>query len=142
MNRFGETIVYERHDLRFSYRQSSLDELAIVSADFELEKEDSQALTKRMQTLWIVKKASHPQGSQSMGCIFKDVGGISAASLIEQAGLKTAQSGQARISDVNANFIVAHPGARASDVIRLIEQLRTGVAERLGISLETELEVW
>ncbi|MGE0757671.1 MAG: UDP-N-acetylmuramate dehydrogenase [Pirellulaceae bacterium] len=142
MDRLGEMIVHERSDLRFAYRESSLDELVILQAEFALEEEDAEALTKRMQTLWIVRRSSQPQGTLNMGCIFKDVGGISAASLIEQAGLKYAQVGQAAVSDVNANFIIARPGAKAADVVSLIELLRSGVAERLGIALEAEIQIW
>lgn len=142
MDRLGEMIVHERSDLRFAYRESSLDELVILQAEFALEEEDAEALTKRMQTLWIVRRSSQPQGTLNMGCIFKDVGGISAASLIEQAGLKYAQVGQAAVSDVNANFIIARPGAKAADVVGLIELLRSGVAERLGIALEAEIQIW
>jgi UDP-N-acetylmuramate dehydrogenase len=142
MTRAGDIVIHQRQDLRFAYRQSSLDELVILSAEFELEKEDSEALTKRMQKLWIVKKAGQPQGGMSMGCIFKDVGGISAASLIEQSGLKSAQMGHAAVSETNANFIIAQPGAKSSDVVSLIDRLRNGVAERLGVALETELQIW
>lgn len=142
MTRAGEIIVHEPEDLRFAYRQSSLDELVILSAEFELDQDDAQALTKRMQKLWIVKRSTQPQGGLSMGCIFKDVGGVSAASLIEQAGLKTAQVGHAAVSEVNANYIIAHPGSKAADVLGLIDRLRNGVAERLGVALETELQIW
>lgn len=142
MTRAGDIVVHQRQDLRFSYRQSSLDELVILAAEFELDKEDSQALTKRMQKFWIVKKSSQPQGGLNMGCVFKDVGGISAASLIEQSGLKSAQVGQAMVSDANANFIIAQPGAKSRDIVALIERLRTGVAERLGVALETDLQIW
>lgn len=142
MTRAGDIVIHQRNDLRFAYRQSSLDELVILSADFELDKEDSQALTKRMQKLWIVKKAGQPQGGLNMGCIFKDVGGISAASLIEQSGLKSAQMGHASVSEANANFIIAQPGAKSGDVIALIDRLRNGVAERLGVALETEIQIW
>ena len=105
-------------------------------------REDVAVLTKRMQKLWIVQKSLQPQGNLNVGCIFQDVGGIRAASLIEQAGFKSAQVGQASISDLNANFIVAQPQAKSRDVIELIERLRNGVAERLGIALEAELEIW
>jgi UDP-N-acetylmuramate dehydrogenase len=142
MTRAGDIVIHQRQDLRFAYRQSSLDELVILSAEFDLDKEDSEALTKRMQKLWIVKKAGQPQGGMGMGCIFKDVGGISAASLIEQSGLKSAQMGHAAVSETNANFIIAQPGAKSADVIALIDRLRNGVAERLGIALETELQIW
>ena len=142
MTRTGDTIIHEGSDLRFAYRQSSLDELVILSADFGLEREDVATLTKRMQKLWIVQKSLQPQGNLNVGCIFQDVGGVSAASLIEQAGFKSAQVGQARVSELNANFIVADSQAKSRDVIELIERLRNGVAERLGVALETELQIW
>lgn len=142
MNHNGEVVVNEGTDLRFAYRQSSLDGLIILSADFELEPEDVATLTKRMQTLWIVQKSHQPQGNVNVSSIFQDVGGVSAASLIEQAGYKSAQVGQATVCDLNANFIVANPEAKSRDVIELIDRLRNGVAERLGIALETGLQIW
>jgi UDP-N-acetylmuramate dehydrogenase len=142
MTRGGETLVQEGSDLRFAYRQSSLDELVILSAEFALEREDAASLTKRMQKLWIIQKSLQPQANQNIASLFQDVGGISAASLIEQAGFKSSQVGGVALSDLNANFVVADPQARSADVIELIERLRTGVAERLGIALESQLEIW
>ena len=40
-----------RDELVFAYRESSLDELAILSAAFQLEVDDPEELTKRMQIL-------------------------------------------------------------------------------------------
>ncbi len=142
MKRTGEILTHDRDDLNFAYRQSSLDELVILNAQFELEPEDPQQLTKRMQKLWIVKKASQPMSNQNTGCIFKDPGGISAASLIDQAGLKGAHVGEAELSERDANFIVAKAGATTSEVLELIEMIRNQVADRLGVELELELQVW
>lgn len=142
MTRSGEVVQRQRDELVFAYRESSLDELAILSAEFELDAEDPEQLTKRMQQQWIVKKASQPLGHQSAGCIFKNPRGMSAGMLIDQAGLKGARIGGAEVSDRHANFIVAEPGASSQDVLRLIELVRSRVADRLGIELETEIEVW
>jgi UDP-N-acetylmuramate dehydrogenase len=142
MTRAGEILQRSREELVFAYRESSLDELAILSAQFELEREDPQELTKRMQKQWIVKKANQPLGHQSAGCIFKNPRGMSAGMLIEQAGLKGARQGQAEVSDRHANFIVADPGATTADVLKLIERVRERVLDRLGIELETEIEIW
>ena len=60
MTRTGEILHRNREDLVFAYRQSSLDELVILNAEFQLEEEDPQELTKRMQKQWIVKKAGQP----------------------------------------------------------------------------------
>src|SRR6478609_4945397 len=142
MTRAGEVIERSREELVFAYRESSLDELVILSAKFELEAEDPEVLTKRMQKQWIVKKASQPLGHQSAGCIFKNPRGMSAGMLIEQAGLKGTRVGHAQVSERHANFIVASPSATSDDVLKLIEEVRERVLERLGIELETEIEVW
>ena len=142
MTRSGEIIERQRDELVFAYRESSLDELAILSAEFELETEDSEELTKRMQQQWIVKKASQPLGHQSAGCIFKNPRGMSAGMLIDQAGLKGTRIGGAEVNDRHANFIVAEPGAASQDVLRLIELVRSRVADRIGIELELEIQVW
>jgi UDP-N-acetylmuramate dehydrogenase len=142
MTRAGEVFQRERDELVFSYRQSSLDELAILACQFQLEEDDPQELTKRMQTQWIVKKAAQPLGDKPAGSIFKNPRGISAGMLIEQAGLKGTRVGGAEVSDRNANFIVVSPEATSTDVLKLIELVRSRVAEHLGVELETEIEVW
>jgi len=142
MTRSGELLVRERDDLTFAYRESSLDELVIVEAEFELEQEDPEELTKRMQKYWIVKKAAQPLGHQSAGCIFKNPRGMSAGMLIDQAGLKGSRVGGAEVSDLHANFVVADSSATTQDVLRLIDLIRSRVAERLGVELETEIEIW
>ncbi len=143
MTRTGQLIERQRGDLVFAYRHSSLDELVILEATFELERDDPDELTKRMQKQWIIKKASQPLGSQSAGCIFKNPRGMSAGMLIDQAGLKGTRVGGAEVSQHHANFIVAERGATTSDdILRLIELVRDRVAERLGVELELEIEVW
>jgi UDP-N-acetylmuramate dehydrogenase len=142
MNRHGETVTHTREELQFSYRQSSLDDPVILQAEFALEQEDPNELTKRMQRAWIVKRATLPQGNVNAGCIFKDVGGISAASLIEEAGLKASRVGEATVCPQNSNFVVTNANATSDHVLQLIEVLREGVAERLGVALEPQIEIW
>jgi UDP-N-acetylmuramate dehydrogenase len=142
VTRGGEILERTRDELVFAYRESSLDELVILEAKFELEPDDPQELTKRMQKQWIIKKANQPLGHQSAGCIFKNPRGMSAGMLIDQAGLKNTRYGQAEVSDRHANFIITEAGATSDDVLRLIDLVRERVAERLGIDLEMEIEIW
>src|SRR3954467_3950110 len=103
-----EVQVRDRDDLSFAGRDSNLDEPVILSAEFELETDDPETVVRRMRRIWIVKKENQPYGHQSSGCIFKNVNAdISAASLIDQAGLKGARYGGAEVSERHANFIVA-----------------------------------
>ncbi len=142
MTRLGEIHTRQKEDLFFAYRQSSLDELVILDAMFQLERENPEELTKRMQKQWIVKNANQPSANQRAGCIFKNPRGMSAGMLIDQAGLKGTRVGQAEISEVHGNFIVAGEGATSEDIRQLIEQVRHRIAERLGVELETEINIW
>jgi len=142
MTRSGEILQRDREDLVFAYRQSSLDELVILSAEFQLEEEDPEPLTKRMQKQWIVKKAGQPLSHQNVASVFKNPRGMSAGMLIDQAGLKGASSGAVEVSQRYPNFIIANEGSTSQDVLRLIDMIRSRVAERLGVELETELEIW
>ena len=83
-------------DFVFAYRQSSLDELVILSAEFDLEEEDPVEVTKRMQKQWIVKKANLPMAHENTGCIFKNPRGISAGMLIDQCGHEGTRVGGAK----------------------------------------------
>jgi UDP-N-acetylmuramate dehydrogenase len=142
MTNTGEICQRSRDELVFAYRESSLDELVILGAQFQLDQENPDELTKRMQKQWIVKKAAQPLDHQSAGCIFKNPRGMSAGMLIDQVGLKGIRVGGAEVSDRHANFIVAHEGATSEDVLKLIEQVRERVLDKLGIELELEIQVW
>ncbi len=142
VTRTGEVLEREHQDLVFAYRQSSLDELVILSAQFELEEEDPNELTKRMQKQWIVKKANLPLADENTSCIFKNPRGMSAGMLIDQSGLKGERIGGVEVSQRHANFFVARPGATARDVLQLIDVVRNRVADRMGVELETEIEIW
>jgi UDP-N-acetylmuramate dehydrogenase len=138
----GDVIVRTRDEMHFSYRSSSLDDLVILEAVFHLDEDDPADLARRMQKTWILKKQSQPMGHQSAGCVFKNPRGVTAAELIDQAGLKGTRIGGAVVSDRHANFIIAEPECTAQDVMRLIDLIRSQVHERLDVELERELKVW
>ena len=75
---------------------------------------------------------------KSAGCAFKNPSGDSAGRLIDAAGLKGLQVGQAKVSAEHGNFIVNLGGATAADVVELLEQLRL----RVEVPLTTEWELW
>ncbi|MGC8640529.1 MAG: UDP-N-acetylmuramate dehydrogenase [Isosphaeraceae bacterium] len=135
--------VRDRDDLSFADRESNLDEPVILDAEFELGHEDPEAVVRRMRKIWIIKRESQPYGHQSSGCIFKNpTTDVSAGALIDQAGLKGARFGGAEVSDRHANFIVAHPGAKASDILHLIDQIQQRVWQQFGYDLELQLQIW
>jgi UDP-N-acetylmuramate dehydrogenase len=142
MDERGEVETRQRDELRFAYRSSNLDEPVLLAADFELEADDADAIVKRMRRAWIQRQAGQPLSFQAAGRIFKNPRGLNAAQLIEQAGLAKTRVGGAEVSDRNPNFIVAHSGASARDVLRLIDLVRSRVKERFAVDLELEIAVW
>ena len=138
----GQKFVRDAEDLKFAYRTSGISDLIILEAELTLSHEDPEEIARRMRKLWIMKKSTQPLSFQSAGCIFKNPRGLSAGALIEQAGLKGTRVGQCEVSDRHGNFIVTYEGATSEDVLRLIDLVRTKVAEKHGIDLELEVQVW
>lgn len=142
ITRCGETVTRSRDEMVFGYRDSSLDELVIIEAVFELEQADPSALTKRMQKQWIISKATQPGGQERQGQIFRNPRGMSAGMLIDQAGLKGSAVGGAAVSEKHANYFVAGDEATSDDLLKLIDLVRSRVVDRMGIELELAIEIW
>lgn len=142
MTRSGEIKTRSADEMNFGYRQSSLSELVILNATFAFEKEDPVELTKRMQKLWISKKASSPGTASRSAYLFKDPGGVTAASLIEDAAQKQLLKGGLRLDQKNANFLIADPGATSENAVEFINEIKDNVAAKLGVNLEIGIEIW
>jgi UDP-N-acetylmuramate dehydrogenase len=142
LTRNGELFERGQDDLSFAYRQSSLDELAIITAEFELEREDPRELTRRMQKTWIVKQSTQPNGNQGTCLLFKDPIGVSARELMEQADLKNLAVGGVSLYERNLNFAVVAEGASCRDVMQLMDQVRRRVLDSAGVELEPTVDVW
>ncbi|MBI3332791.1 MAG: UDP-N-acetylenolpyruvoylglucosamine reductase, partial [Candidatus Omnitrophica bacterium] len=104
--------------------------------------DDPKRIQDRVQRLWAFKRRTQDWTAPSAGCIFKNPSGTRGAGwLIERAGLKGYQIGQALISPVHANFILNRGAARAGDVLSIIEEARARVQRAFGVELELEVQV-
>lgn len=138
----GKVQVRTREELTFAEHQSDIDEPVILSVVFEMDRDDPQAILKRMRKAWILRKSAEPLSFQPAVRIFRDPPGQTAAALIDRAAMTKTRVGGAELSERNSNYVVAHPGTTATDILNLIDQVRTRVKERTGVSLERELHVW
>lgn len=138
----GDVLERSREEMNFAYRQSTLNELVILQAKFKFETDDPGRLTRRLQKLWIARRAQQPLSQENAAYVFKDHGGDVASKLIDLAGLKGTRVGQVEISSRDSNFIVANPGASSDDVKRLIDLIRSRVKDRLAVDLELSLRIW
>jgi UDP-N-acetylmuramate dehydrogenase len=142
MLRDGTTENRSGGSLAFESRWSNLDDCIIIGCLLELDEEDPERLTKRMQKQWIVERAEQPAGTRTVAMMFKDPLGTSAESLIVQAGARDLRVGEASVHGPHANYLVASPRCPSEDVRALIELVRSKVRERLGVELTPQIEVW
>ncbi len=138
----GKVQVRNRDELTFTEHQSDIDEPVILSVVFELDKNTVESILKRMRKAWILRKASEPLSFQASVRLFRNPPGHTAATLIDRAGMTKARVGGAELSERNSNYVVAHPGTTAADILQLADRVRTRVRERAGTELERELHVW
>ena len=138
----GHLETWSGAQLGFGYRTSAVKDEIVLSARLELAEDDPVRIGRRFDECFESKTRSQPLAERSAGCIFKNPQGQSAGALIDQAGLKGAKWGGARVSKRHANFIVAEEGATASDVIRLINLIRERVRKVFGTELQIEVEIW
>jgi len=123
--------------LGLSYRRSTLPPGALITR-VRLELTPSSPERVRTKLAQVDAARRGQPKTKSAGCAFKNPAGDSAGRLIDAAGLKGLQVGQARVSPEHGNFIVNLGGATAADVAALLTQIRT----RVGAPLETEWELW
>jgi len=132
----------ERSELRFAYRHVELPGGAVVvAASFATEADAPERIRERQQRGMARRRATQPVDQPSCGSVFVNPPGDFAGRLIEAAGLKGARAGGAMISELHANFIVNTGGARAADVLALIERARAAVRAQSGVALETEVRI-
>jgi UDP-N-acetylmuramate dehydrogenase len=140
--RRGEMMTVLKKDAEFSYRHSAFEHDIVLNASFHLPKGDREELAKRRRELILKRNETQPLELPNSGSMFKNPPNTFAARLIEQAGLKGKRIGNAQISEKHANFIVNLGGAKAADIVQLLELARRTVYQNSGIQLELEVRLF
>ncbi len=142
VDRQGELHRRRREDYRIGYRSVvGAAEEWFVDALLCLQPGDRVAGQARVRGLLQQRAASQPTQLPSCGSVFRNPPDDFAARLIEAAGLKGEQIGQAQVSHKHANFIVNLGGARATDIEALIRYVQQRVQECHGVRLEPEVQI-
>jgi UDP-N-acetylmuramate dehydrogenase len=135
---------FSKEDCKFSYRNSIFKNnpnLIITSAILELKKDSEENVKQKIKNNLSKRMSKQPKGF-SIGSIFKNGEDFSAGELIEKAGLKGLQIGDAKISDEHANFIINLGKATSDDVLELIKIVKKEVKEKFSIDLEEEIKIF
>jgi len=128
--------------LGFAYRTCTLPAAAVATRiEFALRRGDVAESERTMQEDRRRRRSTQPLDRPSFGSTFTNPPGDFAGRLVEAVGLKGHRIGGAMWSEVHANFVVNLGGARARDVLALVNLARSRVKERFGIVLETEVRL-
>ena len=141
MDRKGKVSEVPRGEFEVKYRRvPRLVEEIAVGAVLHGQPGNPEAIAEKLKQYSRKRWDSQP-AAPSAGCIFKNAEKIPAGKLIEELGLKDTAIGGARISPVHGNFIVNQGGAKAVDVLALMDQVRARAQKDRGIDLEPEVIV-
>ena len=123
------------------YRQSVFmtNGTVITKAVFHLSAGKQEDIKAAMDDFISRRKSKQPLEYPSAGSTFKRPEGYFAGALIEQAGLKGYTVGGAQVSEKHAGFVINIGHATASDVTRLMADVRETVLRKFGVALEPEI---
>jgi len=121
-------------------RSIKKDNNIIFSVELELKKGNRKESSKLIEEYIKKRKDNQPLEYPSAGCIFRNIPDYGAGRLIDKAGLKGVQIGQAMISDKHANFIINLGKAKSEDVVKLIKLIKQSIKEKFNINLKEEIE--
>ncbi|HJU51400.1 MAG TPA: UDP-N-acetylmuramate dehydrogenase [Acidimicrobiia bacterium] len=137
----GEVRSVRPGDLAMTYRQTNVASTQIVlEARFRTQAGDPEEGAAQIRQITRWRRLHQPGGTLNAGSVFKNPPGDSAGRIIDSLGLKGTAVGGASVSVKHANFFVAMPGTKASEVYLLVQKIREAVRARTGIDLEPEIQ--
>ena len=137
-----KTIDNQEHE--FEYRSSIFtkhDEYIIVNSTIKLKKGNIEEINKIMLQNENSRIEKQPINYPSAGSTFKRGEGYITAKLIDEAGLKGYNIGDAYVSEKHAGFIINKGNATAKDIYTLIEYVKNTIYEKFGIKLNLEIKI-
>jgi len=139
----GAPRIWRAAELELGYRRSRLRGAGAVVLELRLLLEERSAAQVRARTAEVArhKGSTQPLAGRSAGSVYLRPPGDYPGRIIEALGFKGRRCGGAEVSPRHANFILNRGGARASDVLSLMEQIEAAAWRELGIRLEREVEV-
>ena len=144
----GSVCTVPAGEIEWRYRGSALGGKVVTGATFRLEPSDPRELDEDIRRHLEWRKAVTPFKARCCGSVFRNPSPAgsgakarSAGQLIDACGLKCYRVGGAEVSELHANYIVNTGPATASDVLAVIDRVRSAVSKECGIELELEVRV-
>lgn len=143
MDSEGKSFELSREELDLSYRHSVIQEkeYIVIEAEFELTKGNSEEIYSKMEEYANARKEKQPLNYPSAGSTFKRPEGHFAGKLIMEAGLRGYRVGSAMVSEKHCGFVINEGNATATDVLKVIEDVKAAVKEKFNVELEPEVKI-
>jgi UDP-N-acetylmuramate dehydrogenase len=139
--RNGDLVTISLADMGYTYRHSALPEGAIVvSATMCGQSGDPAIIGAEMKRIAEEREASQPLRTKTGGSTFKNPEGNKAWQLVDEAGCRGLQIGQAQVSEKHCNFLINLGGATSADIEALGDEVRKRVKAHSGVELHWEIQ--
>lgn len=139
--RNGERVTIALADIGYSYRHSQLPAGSIViGAALRGVSGDPEIIGAEMKRIADEREASQPLRTKTGGSTFKNPDGKKAWQLVDEAGCRGLQIGQAQVSEKHCNFLINLGGASSAEIETLGDEVRKRVKAHSGIDLHWEIQ--
>ena len=152
ITREGKQIILTKKDMHFDYRSSVIPKGSIITnVILKSNQAPSEDLMNKMQSALNKRSESQPVNELSCGSTFRNPSGFSSTGkiddvhdlkawkVIDNAGMRGATIGGAKMSDKHSNFMINIGDATAADLENLGEEVIKKVYADSGIKLEWEI---
>ena len=140
IDRRGTMRSYSNAEMGFSYRHCGVpDDVIFTAALLQGRAGDPETIAAEMASIKSKREKSQPR-NRTGGSTFKNPPGHSAWQLVDAAGCRGLQVGQAKVSELHSNFLITLDGGSAADIETLGEMVRQRVKAHSGIELEWEIK--
>jgi len=139
--RDGSVVDWPLDQLGYTYRHSAVpDGAVVVGATFRGTPGQPEAIGAEMDAIARAREESQPLRSRTGGSTFKNPPGHKAWALVDAAGCRGLQLGDAQVSEKHCNFLLNLGSATSADIEALGEEVRRRVLAKTNITLEWEIQ--
>ena len=141
INNLGEIKTFTHKDLQMGYRKIELGrEWIFYEARFKTLKDTKENISTKMKNIIRLRKEAQPIAVKTGGSTFKNPPNKKAWKLIDEAGCRGLQNGDAMISQKHCNFIINLKKSSSQQIEELAKIVQEKVFKKSGIQLDWEIQ--
>ena len=141
INFSGEEKIFTLKELQMNYRHINIDDdWFFCEARFRTSKGEKSNIQSKMKNIIQLRKKAQPTGVKTGGSTFMNTPNYKAWELIENAGCRGLQVGDAMVSQKHCNFIINRKNSSAEEIEQLGDLIKEKVMISSGITLNWEIK--